>query len=115
VTPLVQAVPGDWVRLVTTCKCLPCIGLVQAFAVAQAGPADDEERERMRDVQLSQAELRTLQAIAEGCSNKEIGVRLHCAESTIKNRLIPLFRKLRVYDRTQAAIVALEAGLVRCR
>jgi DNA-binding NarL/FixJ family response regulator len=61
--------------------------------------------------QLSDVELRLLQLIASGLSNKEIANRLSFAESTVKNRLSVLFQKIDVADRTQAAIYAITHGL----
>jgi DNA-binding NarL/FixJ family response regulator len=61
--------------------------------------------------QLSDVELRLLQLIASGLSNKEIATRLCFAESTVKNRLSVLFQKIDVADRTQAAIYAITHGL----
>ncbi len=61
--------------------------------------------------QLSDVEMRLLQLIASGLSNKEIASRLCFAESTVKNRLSVLFQKIDVTDRTQAAIYAITHGL----
>ena len=61
--------------------------------------------------QLSDVEMRLLQLIASGLSNKEIAARLCFAESTVKNRLSVLFQKIDVADRTQAAIYAITHGL----
>ena len=62
---------------------------------------------------LSVEERRTLGLVGEGLSNKQIGRALHLAESTVKNRLSAIFRKLTVPDRTQAALIAVRLGLVR--
>jgi DNA-binding NarL/FixJ family response regulator len=62
---------------------------------------------------LTAEERRTLGLVGEGLSNKEIGRALHLAESTVKNRLSAIFRKLAVPDRTQAALIAVRLGLVR--
>ena len=61
--------------------------------------------------QLTEVELRLLQLVASGLSNKEIATRLCFAESTVKNRLSVLFQKIDVADRTQAAIYAITHGL----
>ncbi|MBI3964345.1 MAG: response regulator transcription factor [Chloroflexi bacterium] len=61
--------------------------------------------------QFSDVELRLLQLVAAGLSNKEIAQRMSFAESTVKNRLSVLFQKLGVTDRTQAAIYAITYGL----
>lgn len=59
---------------------------------------------------LSERELQVLRALAEGKSNKEIGVALSLAEGTVKNHLSNIFGKLGVLDRTQAALLARELG-----
>lgn len=61
--------------------------------------------------ELSAVELRLLQLVASGLSNKEIATRLCFAESTVKNRLSVVFQKIGVADRTQAAIYAITQGL----
>jgi DNA-binding NarL/FixJ family response regulator len=61
--------------------------------------------------QLSEVELKILQEVAGGFSNKEIASHLGLAESTVKNRLSVLFEKIGVLDRTQAAIYALTRGI----
>jgi DNA-binding NarL/FixJ family response regulator len=61
---------------------------------------------------LSDRELGVLRLLAEGCSNKEIGSRLHITEGTVKNHMTNILEKLDVLDRTQAALRAREMGLL---
>jgi DNA-binding NarL/FixJ family response regulator len=61
---------------------------------------------------LSSREVEVLQQLAEGKSNKEIGAALNLAEGTVKNHLSNVFGKLGVLDRTQAALLARERGLI---
>lgn len=61
---------------------------------------------------LSDRELAVLKLLAEGCSNKEIGSRLHITEGTVKNHMTNVLGKLGVLDRTQAALRARELGLL---
>jgi len=61
---------------------------------------------------LSSRELEVLRQLAEGKSNKEIGAALNLAEGTVKNHLSNVFGKLGVLDRTQAALLAREKGLL---
>jgi two-component system response regulator DegU len=60
---------------------------------------------------LTEVELKLLQLVASGLSNKEIASKLCFAESTVKNRLSVVFQKIGVADRTQAAIYAITQGL----
>ena len=61
---------------------------------------------------LSDRECEVLRELAGGKSNKEIGVALSLAEGTVKNHLSNIFGKLGVLDRTQAALMARELGLI---
>ncbi len=61
---------------------------------------------------LSERECQVLQQLAEGKSNKEIASALKLAEGTVKNHLSNVFGKLGVQDRTQAALMARELGLL---
>src|SRR5438477_47695 len=53
-----------------------------------------------------------LRLIASGYSNKEIGAALCFSEKTIKNYITVIFQKLQLTDRTQAAVYAVQHGLV---
>jgi DNA-binding NarL/FixJ family response regulator len=61
---------------------------------------------------LTKRELEILRLIVEGNSNSEIGQTLHLTIGTVKTHLRNIFYKLNVNDRTQAAVIALRAGLV---
>lgn len=67
---------------------------------------------RHREVDLTARERSVLNGIIEGDSNREIALRLGLAEKTVKNHVTSIFDKLGVRDRTQAAVYALQAGLV---
>lgn len=55
---------------------------------------------------LSAQERRILDHIGEGLTNREIGLRLHLAEKTVKNYVSSIFAKLGMVRRTQAAALA---------
>jgi DNA-binding NarL/FixJ family response regulator len=61
--------------------------------------------------QLTETEVKILQHVSAGMSNKEVASQLSLAESTVKNRLSVLFEKIGVLDRTQAAIYAITHGI----
>jgi LuxR family maltose regulon positive regulatory protein len=61
---------------------------------------------------LSQRELKILQLITQGLSNREIGERLFLALSTIKGHNRNIFNKLQVQSRTEAVARARELGLL---
>ena len=60
---------------------------------------------------LTARERDVLRLIAQGWSNREIGLELHLTPGTVKNHVARLLRKLDVVDRTQAAARAGELGL----
>jgi DNA-binding NarL/FixJ family response regulator len=62
--------------------------------------------------QLGEREREVLRLLASGLSNTEIAQTLFLSEGTIKNYVSMIFSKLGVADRTQAAILAIRAGLV---
>lgn len=60
---------------------------------------------------LTTKQLQVLSLIAEGHANKEICVRLHIAETTVKTHVSEILRKLRVKNRTKAAL-AVDKNLI---
>ncbi|AFL89147.1 response regulator containing a CheY-like receiver domain and an HTH DNA-binding domain [Terriglobus roseus DSM 18391] len=68
--------------------------------------------ERMGTPRLTKSELKVLQRIAEGRSNKEIGTDLFVTEATVKTHINSLLSKLKVNDRTQAVTAALQRGIL---
>lgn len=67
------------------------------------------------DAGLSARELEVLRLVADGLSNKEIGVTLSITEGTVKNHVHNALTKLNMDNRIQAAahIVRLGLGLPR--
>jgi DNA-binding NarL/FixJ family response regulator len=65
--------------------------------------------------QLSDREREVLRLLASGLGNSEIAKTLFLSEGTVKNYVSTIFSKLGVTDRTQAALVAIRAGLVNPR
>src|SRR5262245_35881641 len=61
---------------------------------------------------LSERERDVLRLLADGRSNKEIASRLVLAEGTVKNHVSTILEKLHAANRTQAARVAREQGLI---
>jgi DNA-binding NarL/FixJ family response regulator len=70
------------------------------------------KRDVAADLGLSEREVSVLRELAGGVSNKEIAVALRIAEGTVKNHVTNIFGKLKVHDRTQAALRARELGLI---
>ncbi|WP_447007734.1 response regulator [Saccharothrix isguenensis] len=86
---------------------------VAAKVVARVArmPHEDAPVRRPLAVPLSERELDVVRLLAEGRSNREIAGSLFLAEGTVKNLVTGVLAKLRVRDRTQAALRARELGL----
>ncbi|MGD0260089.1 MAG: response regulator transcription factor [Verrucomicrobiota bacterium] len=67
---------------------------------------------RQQRAELSERERQVLLLLVRGRSNKEIASALFVTEDTVKAHLKTLFVKLRVRDRTEAAITAIRQGIV---
>ncbi|MCU0791710.1 MAG: response regulator transcription factor [Opitutaceae bacterium] len=59
---------------------------------------------------LSGQERRVLALVAEGRTNKEIGVQLGLSDNTVKNYLVNVFDKLKIKRRSQAAALWVQAS-----
>jgi two-component system, NarL family, response regulator LiaR len=62
--------------------------------------------------ELTRRERDVLNLIAEGRSNKRIALELGISEKTVKTHVGHVLAKLGVTDRTQAAVLAVQAGLL---
>lgn len=60
---------------------------------------------------LTKREADILALVAEGMSNRDISRALSLSEKTVKAHVAAVFRKLRVTNRTQAAMAAISMGL----
>jgi DNA-binding NarL/FixJ family response regulator len=61
---------------------------------------------------LTEREIVLLRAVARGQSNKEMAAELGLSTSTVRNQLSDIYHKIQVADRTQAAVYAVEKGLL---
>jgi DNA-binding NarL/FixJ family response regulator len=67
---------------------------------------------RQQTTPLSARESEVLELIVKGLANKQIAYVLNIAEHTVKNHVKSILEKLAVDDRTQAATVAIQRGIV---
>lgn len=63
---------------------------------------------------LTRRELETLQLLARGYSNQEIGAHLFVHERTVAKYVSNILGKLHLVNRTQAALYAIKEGLSAC-
>ncbi len=61
--------------------------------------------------ELTEREVDILRLLAQGASNLQIADALNVSEKTVRNRLSEIFSKLRLNNRTQAALYALREGI----
>lgn len=61
--------------------------------------------------ELTEREEDILRLLAQGATNQEIATSLNVSEKTVRNRLSEIFSKLRLNNRTQAALYALREGI----
>ena len=65
--------------------------------------------------ELTDRELEVLRQVAAGKPNREIAEALVISEKTVKSHISNILGKLHLADRTQAAVYAWQAGIVRRR
>lgn len=61
---------------------------------------------------LTKTEIKIMDLLGKGLSNKELAKELNCSVKTIKNHLNSAFHKLGVSSRTEAVVKAIEKGLI---
>lgn len=57
-----------------------------------------------QEYKLNEIEIKIIEYIAEGFTNKEISKEIHLSEGTIKNYITGILNKLNLRDRTQIAV-----------
>ena len=81
-------------------------------APSPAQPAFSADGARLADLGVTPRELEILGLIAAGLSNREIAQRLFVSENTVKTHSSRVFDKLGAKRRTQAVLLAKQAGLI---
>lgn len=71
-----------------------------------------ETEDPRRSISLTKREKEILSFVVRGATNSEIAEELLLSEQTIKNRLSGIFKKLGVRNRTEAAVYAVQEGLL---
>ena len=84
--------------------------LIDFYVDRRAAPRRAQAQRRIAD--LSDREREVLQLLGSGGTNAELARRLYVSEATVKTYVSRLLTKLDLANRTQAAILAHEAGLL---
>jgi len=79
-------------------------------ASADSQPARDRAKKLVAT--LTERETEVLACLGEGMSNAQIAARLYLSEATIKGYVSRMLDKLGCANRTQAGLLAHDAGLV---
>jgi DNA-binding NarL/FixJ family response regulator len=61
---------------------------------------------------LTERELEVIRALAQGKSDRQISHSLGISEKTVRNHTSNIYRKLHIFDRTQAVIYAVREGVI---
>ncbi len=61
---------------------------------------------------LTERELEVIRALAHGMSDRQIAGSLGISEKTVRNHASNIYRKLHIFDRTQAVIYAIREGVI---
>jgi ATP/maltotriose-dependent transcriptional regulator MalT len=110
---LVHAHPGDLYVFLIALSFL-ALGLfigARVIAPPQQAPFDGNPK-ALETLGISPRELKVLEEIAAGRSNKEISRRLGVSPNTVKTHVARLFEKLEAKRRTDAIARARELGIV---
>ena len=74
---------------------------------------EPEDAELLKANALTPREIDVLELIVAGYGNTEIGEKLFLSLGTVKTHVRNILAKLAASDRTQAAVRALRAGLIK--
>lgn len=82
-----------------------------AEPVYRSGSSAKQRAQQPLLASLTPREEEVLRLIARGQSNQQIANHLYVSKNTVKNHVCSVMKKLKVSDRTQAAVLAIEVGL----
>ena len=78
------------------------------FELATQSPAEREPPDG-----LTRAQVEILKLIAQGLAGKQIAAQLGISEKTVRNHVSRIYRRLHIFDRSQAVLYAIRKGLVQ--
>ncbi|MFE3203920.1 response regulator [Embleya sp. NPDC055664] len=83
------------------------------LVTASSGRNAARERAALAVASLTEREVEVLTCIGEGLSNAQTAERLFLSEATVKSYVSRMLTKLACANRTQAGLLAYDAGLIR--
>jgi DNA-binding NarL/FixJ family response regulator len=107
--------PGDLVNLVRVAADGHTVLSPQAARRLVTASADNRRRSvaaKARTSELTERELEVLRCLGSGMTNADIASTLHLSEATVKSYVSRMLVKLECTNRTQAGLLAVEAGLL---
>ncbi|MCB0153487.1 MAG: response regulator transcription factor [Anaerolineae bacterium] len=91
----------------------PISGVMAAKILQEFTQPDPNHLDRSDNPdELTEREMDVLELVVSGARNREIGEALHITENTVKIHLRNILEKLHVRNRIQAAVRAVQTGLV---
>jgi len=110
---LKDCTPDDLSRAIRTVQAgdtimAPEIARKMLLAFEEAGEKEEPEAPKLTD-----REMQIITSLSRGRANKEIARDLSISEKTVRNHISNIYKKLHVYDRTQAVLYAIREGLVQ--
>ncbi|MCG0239395.1 MAG: response regulator transcription factor [Firmicutes bacterium] len=72
----------------------------------------DWMQQREHGMELTAEDLHLLRLIARGLTNRELAAELYLSESAVKERVLELFRKMKVKGRVEAVMEGVRRGLL---
>ena len=81
-------------------------------AIAQLSAFTRQDTHRDEGKELTNREHEVLRLVAAGKTNQDIGLELGISEKTVEKHMGALFSKLKVASRVEAAVLAVQRGLV---
>ena len=112
---LKDAEPGDLERAIRTVYVGDTIvapGLAQRMLRTFEGARHGSSGSRLAPPPLTERELEVIKALAQGMSDRQIAQSLGISEKTVGNHTSNIYRKLHIFDRTQAVVYAIKEGVI---
>ena len=76
-------------------------------------PIDEQKSNQLTKI-LTDRELEILKLVVEGKNNSEIAKELVVSVNTVKAHLTNIFQKMKVKDRVQAVVKAIQENIIWC-